>query len=163
MNPIANENDFAAIQSALTDHLLGGGTLKEVYGTSPEELEALYVLGTRLYTQGQYLQSAQVFGYLMRIDHFERRYYKAAASALQMMKSYPQAIDAWAVASYLDIDDPEPFFHTAECLLALGKREEARQGFAICVASTKDQTEWSSLHERAEALLTLLNEPGAAS
>jgi hypothetical protein len=49
----------------------------------------------------------------------------------------------------LDLGDPEPTFHTAECLIALGLPAEAREALDLVVRQTRERPERRAMHERA--------------
>ncbi|MDK2123488.1 SycD/LcrH family type III secretion system chaperone [Parachitinimonas caeni] len=153
--PITDEQ-IERLASDLTELWSIGGTLKDVYGFTPEECEAVYTLGYNLYNQGKFLDALKAFGFLLMHDHLERRYYKSFASALQMLKRYEEAIKHYSIASMLDLSDPEPTFHTGECMVGIGMIEEAKEAFDLVVRQTEKKEAYAVMHEQAKALLALL-------
>lgn len=138
--------------------LLGnGGTLGDVFGFTETDYEAVYALGHTMYTGGRYLDAVKAFGFLVMHDPYERRFVSAYASALQMLKRYQDAIAYHSMASVMDLSDPVPTFHTAECLMALGMRAEAQQALGFVIAQCNGP-ERAELKVRAQALLDLLHQ-----
>jgi type III secretion system low calcium response chaperone LcrH/SycD len=140
------------------DLLAHGATLKAIKGYTDEEFEALYTLGYNLYNQGKFAEALQAFGFLLMHDQLERRYYKAFGSCQQMLKQYEEAIRNYSMASILDLTDPEPTFHTAECMVGLGMTEEAVEALDIVVRQTKDKPDYKVMHERAKAMIGIVGQ-----
>jgi type III secretion system low calcium response chaperone LcrH/SycD len=92
--------------------------------------EQLHTAAYELYKQGLYGKARTLFEQLVLIDPLERRYWKGVASASQMSLDYDQAMHAWSMVALLDPADPHPSFHVAECLMQLGKEEEAKEALA---------------------------------
>ena len=81
--------------AAAAKSFANGATLKEVRGITNDELEAVYSLGFGYYTTGK----------------FEEAQKKAIAS--------------YGYSSFLDLENPKPQLHAAECYLALGDKGNA--------------------------------------
>ena len=60
------------------------------------------------------------------------------------------------MASVMDMKDPVPTFHTAECLAALGRLPEARDALQIVIDQSTDSAH-AALRQRASGLLELLS------
>ena len=91
-------------------------------------------------------------------DPYERRFVNAFAAALQMLEQYKDAISHYTTASIMDLSDPAPTFHIAECLIPLGMVTEARRALGFVLAQCT-RPNHAALKERARALLELLD-PG---
>lgn len=133
-----------------------GGTLGSARSFDAAHYEALYALGHNLYSASRYEDALQVFAFLSRHNHLEPRYLNAYAGSLQMVKSYAEAITFYSLASLMDIDNPLPTYHTAECMLALGWVTEAQQALDF-VLSQSDASEYAELHSMAQAMKARLN------
>jgi len=120
------------------DLLSQGAGLGTIFGYTADEYEALYALGHDHYSQQRYLDAA----------------------CMQMLKRYKEAIQYYSTASVLDLEDPLPTFHTAECFIALEMREQASEALTLVVAQCQ-QTAFAELAQRAQALLELLTGSGA--
>lgn len=147
--------------------LLAGGTLGSVYDYTDQDYEVLYALGHSLYSQGRYQDAVKAFGFLVMHNHLEPRFMNAFAASLQMVKSYEEALQYYTLASVMDMSDPAPTFHSCECLLALGRVDEAREGLEMVINQCKTPAQ-EPLKARALALRDLIarqaaGEQGAAA
>ncbi|MFC4160056.1 SycD/LcrH family type III secretion system chaperone [Chitinimonas lacunae] len=150
------EFDFESFATELVDVFAHGGTLKDIHGYTDDECDALYTLGYNLYNQAKYGDALKIFGFLLQHDQLERRYYKAFASCLQMLKRPEEALKHYTMASLFDLTDPEPTFHTAECLASIGLIEEAREAIDVVLEQTQDKPQYLALNQRATAMRELL-------
>lgn len=98
----------------------------------------------------------------MRSSHFPSSSCMRPSSAglsmprrrLQMLKQYENAIAFYSLASVMDRTDPRPTFHTAECLIALGRMEEAIDALTIVIEQSA-ASEYAALKIRAQGLMDL--------
>lgn len=153
-----NPADWAVENAgAITEHLANGGTLGQLKNIEKTQLEALYTVGLHHYEAARYKDAQKAFAFCTQNDHLERRYYMALAACFKMLDKPAEALKYYTVASMLDIKDPLPTFHSAECLLAMGMVEEAKEALEIVVRQAKDDDAKKVLHDRAEAMLATLN------
>lgn len=142
---------------AAAENLLGlwksGGTLAQAMGITSRECEAMYAHGHSLYAQGKYNDAFKIFAQLVAYDHMDSRYQLALASAMQMTRRYEEALQQYIVVTVMRVDDPIPVFHSAECLLALGRPQEARESLELVVESMCKPGEHDAVKARSEALL----------
>jgi type III secretion system low calcium response chaperone LcrH/SycD len=138
--------------------LTQGGILGDVYDYNDTDYEVLYALGHSLYSQARYADAMRVFGFLVMHNHLEKRFMNAFASNLQMLKEYKEAIKYYSFASLMDMRDPLPTYHTAECMIAIGYITEAKEALRFVLTQSKEQN-LGELHTRAGAMLNLLGKP----
>lgn len=138
--------------------LTQGGILGDVYDYNDTDYEVLYALGHSLYSQARYADAMRVFGFLVMHNHLEKRFMNAFASNLQMLKEYKEAIKYYSFASLMDMRDPLPTYHTAECMIAIGYITEAKEALRFVLTQSKEQN-LGELYTRAEAMLNLLGKP----
>ena len=100
-------------------------TLGELKGISHQELEAVYSLGFTHYRTGRYEDASKLFQFLVLFDHLNPKYWLALGAVQQVAKDYQGAIASYGYASFLDLENPKPQLHAAECFLALGDRQNA--------------------------------------
>ena len=154
--PEETEIPIEAIVERVTDTLFSGGTLGSLIGYDQRDYEAMYTLGHSHYAQGRYADAMKAFSFLVTYNPMERRYVNAFASCLQMEKRYDEAISFYSLTSVMDMTDPRPTFHTAECMIALGRKKEAKDALGIVIEQCK-KPEQEALKSRAQALLDLLS------
>lgn len=135
----------------LVELFSSGMTLGEIYNYTEQDYEVVYNLGHNLYSQGRYLDAMKAFSFLVMHNQFERRFHNAMASSLQMLKMYNDAIQFYSMASVMDLTDPKPTYHTAECMIPLGMYAEALQALELVIKQSQ-APEHAALLERAEAL-----------
>lgn len=149
------EPDVENLIAQITEAFSSGGTLGNLVGYDDQDYEAVYVLGHSFYSQARYMDALKAFAFLVMNNPIEKRFANAYASSLQMLKRYEDAIAFYSLGSIMDIADPRPTFHTAECLIALSRIEEGAEALNIVISQCKS-AEQDPLKERATALLDLL-------
>lgn len=154
------EPDIEKVATQVYDLLAHGATLKQIHGYTDDEMEAVYTLGFNYYNQGKFEEAMRLFGFLLMHDQMERRYYKAFGSCQHMLKKYTEAIRNYSMASLFDLSDPEPTFHTAECMIALGMKQEAKEALDLVVRQTAKRPEYAAMNERSAAMLKILDGGG---
>ena len=131
-------------------------TIKDLQGLTDEQIESVYSLGYNFYRAGNYKDAAKIFHYLCLEDHLEKKYWIALGAAEQMEKNYSGAVKAYAYASMLDLKDPRPQLHAAECYIALKDKENAISALTAVLEFCPDVPEKKSYRDRALALQALL-------
>ena len=102
-----------------------GATLKEVRGITNDELEAVYSFGFSYYNTGRFEDAQKLFEFLVLFDHLNTKYWFALGAVQQARKDFQKAIASYGYSSFLDLENPKPQFHAAECYLALGDKANA--------------------------------------
>lgn len=145
------------LSDQVIDLFSSGVTLGDVFQFSENDYEAVYALAHSLYTQGKFEDAMRLFSLLMASNPYEKRFANALASSMQMLGMYKPALEYYSVASVMDLGDPMPTFHSAECLIAMSLYAEARQALelVVCQSQTPDR---KALLDRAEALLSHMTE-----
>ena len=117
-----------AMQDRIADaakKFANGATLKEVRGITNDELEAVYSLGFGYYNTGKYEDAQKIFEFLVLFDHLNTKYWFALGAVQQARKDYQKAIASYGYSSFLDLENPKPQYHAAECYIALGDKANA--------------------------------------
>lgn len=94
---------------------------EETRSMAPE----LYSLGYHCYESGKYAEATHFFTTLTKIDGKNPKGWIGLAASLQMQKLYDEALLAYSTAAVLDPNDPEIFFHAANCCFSLEYVSEA--------------------------------------
>jgi type III secretion system low calcium response chaperone LcrH/SycD len=102
-----------------SSHHLKGKTLQEIFGISDLVLFCFYKVGHALYAEKAYRDAAQVFFFLTILSPFVKDYWLALGMAEKLSDDYEQALYAFAMASLMNINDPEPHLHATECYILL--------------------------------------------
>lgn len=123
------EYDVKAMEKAV-EGLGAGDPVMKAKGFSIEQVEAIYAVGLNSYKAGKYDDAEKVFRYIVYLDHTNSKYWIALGAVQQMLRQFPKAVTSYGYASFLDLHNPKPQFHAAECFLALGDKESAKSALA---------------------------------
>ncbi|MCZ6403853.1 SycD/LcrH family type III secretion system chaperone VcrH [Vibrio parahaemolyticus] len=149
-----NATDPSQMQAEeLMSFLEEGGTLKMLHDVSADTIEHIYAVGYNFFQSGKIEQAAKVFQLLSMLDHYQARFFIGLGAARQELGEYLQAIDAYSYAALVDINDPRPPFHSAECHLKLEQLTEAESGFYSAKEMSAGKSQYADLHQRAGIML----------
>lgn len=87
--------------------------------------EETYAVGYRYYENGKYQEAVNIFRFLILSESHNKKYWLGLGASLQMLKEYAKALEAYLIASSMDETDPYVFLYMSDCLIVLGKIEEA--------------------------------------
>ena len=121
MEKITEEQIAAAAKAFVKD----GATLKEVRGITSDELEAVYSLGFGYYNTGKFDDAQKLFEFLVLFDHLNAKYWFALGAVQQAKKMFDKAVSSYGYSSFLDLENPKPQYHAAECFIAMGDKGNA--------------------------------------
>ena len=139
MNDKITEDKIAAAARQFSE---GFATMRELKGISHAEMEAVYSVGFNMYRTGRYDDAEKIFRFLVLFDHLEPKYWMGVGAIQQVRKDYKSAIASYGYASFLDLSNPKPQFHAAECFLALGDKVNAASAlYALDKYCPPDTTE----------------------
>ncbi|MDG2846100.1 SycD/LcrH family type III secretion system chaperone VcrH [Vibrio parahaemolyticus] len=149
-----NATDPSQMQAEeLLSFLEEGGTLKMLHDVSADTIEHIYAVGYNFFQSGKIEQAAKVFQLLSMLDHYQARFFIGLGAARQELGEYLLAIDAYSYAALVDINDPRPPFHSAECHLKLEQLTEAESGFYSAKEMSAGKSQYADLHQRAGIML----------
>ncbi|ENJ2789502.1 TPA: SycD/LcrH family type III secretion system chaperone VcrH [Vibrio parahaemolyticus] len=149
-----NATDPSQMQAEeLLSFLEEGGTLKMLHDVSADTIEHIYAVGYNFFQSGKIEQAAKVFQLLSMLDHYQARFFIGLGAARQELGEYLQAIDAYSYAALVDINDPRPPFHSAECHMKLEQLTEAESGFYSAKEMSAGKSQYADLHQRAGIML----------
>lgn len=150
---------FSSISEQVHQFIEQGAVLADARGLTEEHMNAVYALAHNLYQHGEYDRAETLFQFLCYYNHLERKYPMGLAACRHMQRNYSGAVEAYAVAALLDVDDPRPQFHAAECFLARGDAAMAGIALEAAIETCDEQPTWQSLRTRAATLQVQLGEP----
>ena len=104
---------------------MNGSTIKELKGISNNELEAVYSLAFNYYRSGKFDEAEKLFNFLALFDHLNPKFWMGVGAVRQVKKDFSGAVQAYGYASFLDLSNPRPQLHAAECFLAMGDKRNA--------------------------------------
>ena len=131
--------DAAQIAERVKAIIKDNATLKQLKGVTNAELEAVYSLAFGYYQTGKFNEALQLFQFLVLFDHLNKKYWMGLGAVQQVLKDFQGAIVSYGYSSFLDLKNPKPQFHAAECFLAMGDRRNAASAlFALEEFCPKD-------------------------
>ena len=154
-------NDMIA--EAAQKFATGFATMRELKGITKAEMEAVYSVGFNMYRTGRYDDAEKIFRFLVLFDHLEPKYWMGVGAIQQVRKDYQGAIASYGYASFLDLRNPKPQLHAAECFLAMGDKVNAASALVAldkyCPADTQIGREYRA---KAAELRKLVGEEAFA-
>ena len=155
--------DPAKIAAGVKTLIEKGSTLKQMKGISNEELEAVYSLAFSYYRTGKFDEALKLFQFLVMFDHLNAKYWFGLGAVQQANTDFQSAVVSYGYSSFLNLDNPKPQLHAAECFLALGdKRSAASALYALneyCPTGTDIGREYRA---KAEKLREIVGEEAFA-
>jgi type III secretion system low calcium response chaperone LcrH/SycD len=109
----------------LINNIQEGCSIAAAMGISKEKLEAVYATGYQFFNQGKYEKAMKLFGFLLIHEQSDRRFFIAFGTCLQMLSAPAEAIKYLSIASVWEPSDPGPAVQISECLLSMGRSNEA--------------------------------------
>lgn len=152
-SPQAPPATLSALRQRLGEFIIQGGTLGQVMEVEADEYEALYAVAHAALQAARYQEAADTFGMLVSLNPYQTRFLQAYATSLQMLGRYEDAIVYFSLASMLDLDDPRPFFHIAQCMLARRMPEQALEALDQALPRCEHHP---ALQARAQAMRDLI-------
>ena len=123
---------------------------------SNEQLEVIYALAYAHVVQGQYAQALPVFSILATYGPTRKHYLAGLALCLEQCERYEEAISMYSLLITLFPGSPEPALQIAECLLMLGRADEAAIELERVLRSIDDAGgRYEALRPRAQVLRDL--------
>ena len=136
---------------------LDGSTLKELKGITNDEMEAVYSLAYNYYRTGKFDEASKLFQFLVLFDHLNAKYWFGMGAVQQVKRDFKTAITSYSYCSFLDLTNPKPQLHAAECYLALGDKENALSALeALDVYCPEDTEQGRTYRAKAAELRKLL-------
>ncbi len=102
-----------------------GGTIASLRGISADQLEEYYAMGYLSATNGRLEDAERIFNFVVMHNHLDARTHKALGMVRHLLGAHALAANSYVAASVLDVMDPEPVVHLAECMLAMDQVESA--------------------------------------
>lgn len=143
--------EFLALLKNAGQAVLDGKPLGEEK-INASDLQALRKLAYTHYQNGAYEKALQLFTQLVISYPLEANNWFSLASSAQMLFKYEKALIGWMMCSLFNDQDPLPHFHAAECLISIGKIDEAKKALSLFFKHKANAEVDAIIIERAETL-----------
>ena len=148
---MSTEINTDTIAEAANKFATGFATMRELKGITKAEMEAVYSVGFNMYRTGRYDDAEKIFRFLVLFDHLEPKYWLGVGAVQQVRKDYEGAIASYGYASFLDLSNPKPQLHAAECFLAMGDKMNAASALIALDKYCPPETSATGREYRAKA------------
>jgi type III secretion system low calcium response chaperone LcrH/SycD len=153
MSASVNQKQLEGAESLLK-HLAGGGALKSAAGIGNQEMEAIYAVAYNHFNSGKLDKASDLFKLLCLYDHTEPRWFTGLGTIRQAARDYQGAVEAYSVATLLDMDDPRPQTQAGYCLMALERWPEAESALEGAILTCDSAApRFDEVRKQAESLL----------
>ncbi|MDR1590606.1 MAG: tetratricopeptide repeat protein [Puniceicoccales bacterium] len=159
--PLGGNRMEGEMERILREHFrrnpLDQRTLGERFqGLEERHLEAAYAIGQELMRRGKYGKAESIFYFLALMDHLEVRYWRALGVSLWIQKKYGEALGVYLGAYFLDPKEIEVVAAMAECCMALGDREGAKEFLEQTCELFEEEGKREDLARRARVYLEMM-------
>ena len=148
---MSTEINTDTIAEAANKFATGFATMRELKGITKAEMEAVYSVGFNMYRTGRYDDEEKIFRFLVLFDHLEPKYWLGVGAIQQVRKDYQGAIASYGYSSFLDLSNPKPQLHAAECFLAMGDKVNAASALIALDKYCPPETSATGREYRAKA------------
>lgn len=128
--------------------------LKNLRAIDDSLVESLYSFAFGFYEAGKYQEALNFFILLTAVRRKDGRFWKGLGATFQLLKRYPEAVDAYSMAAFMDEKEQDPYthFHAAECLYSMNEFKRAIQALKSVKALTKGKEKYYALNKRVDVL-----------
>lgn len=124
---------------------------------SNEQIEVMYSIGHSTFMQGKLDKALNVFQLILLYRPLDARILEACATTLKRMGRFEEAIPVYgSVMVFGDMKNPMPSVHIAECLAALGRKNDSEKMLYPILDDSALDAAYTDVRRRAENLLEML-------
>ena len=135
-----------------------GKTAQDIMGFSDETMEKFYHAARELFEHDKYEDAANAYLFLVTINPFHSEYWIGLGMSAQMSGKYEEAVDAYELAAYYQLENPIPYFYLAKCFFALHDHDNALEALNLAIEYSGDQSQYAEIKQLALASKKLLEE-----
>ena len=135
-------------------HTAAPSCLQEDMNVSDETIEHFYQCGFRVYSQKNYQEAADVFFVISLLSPRRHNIWMALGLSEKELNNHAPALVAFSMAALTNMEDPLSFFHSAECYIALGEKEDAKECIEVASDLLKGKSDLES-KQLANAILSI--------
>lgn len=148
----------ASIDRRIESYLEGGGSIGDLYGVEPGQLDVLYSFAHRRFVANEIEGARQLFLALATINSHRFDAWMGLGLCYQRQQSHAAALFCLSRAALLERLDPRPSLACAASLLCIGKRDNAEMAYETAIRCCGKQKEFLALREAATAGLNKMKQ-----
>jgi type III secretion system low calcium response chaperone LcrH/SycD len=149
---IAGGSAKDTIAALLSEAANKGVMPKHALKLGDDTMEAIYGQAYNLYNQGRYKEASYIFRLLMLLDYMTPKYILGLAACLHRMKDYKNAANIYLLCGTIDVTNPLPHYHAADCYMQLEVPSLALFSLGLAITTAGDQPQFAALKERASLM-----------
>lgn len=130
-----------------------GRSPHQVLGISEEMIEYMYNYGYRLYNNGNYKRSKEVFLGLIQLMPKEPRFTLAVAASCHRLKEYDQAVNYYFQYGMQEEENPVPFYYLYDCYYQSGYVGDAEVCLLEVIRRSGNNPLYAKIKERSQLML----------
>jgi len=134
------------------------GNMPSNFTWTEAEENGLYSMAYGYYEQRRYADALQLFFILAWGKKSESRYFKGIAACYQMMGRYAEAITFFNYVYVLNLRDPTPLYHMAQCVQGMGDIYRTKQTFSAFIEHSAAISSCKDMRAHAQQVLTMLSD-----
>jgi len=109
-------------------------TLQQMFGLSEETYDSIYSIASDFFNAGQMEEALNIFLLLTNLNNFVFEPWLGLGSCWQYNKRFPEALQAFSMASLLDFQNPLPHLLSAQVYLQIENKELAKGTLELALA-----------------------------
>jgi type III secretion system low calcium response chaperone LcrH/SycD len=156
IEPGASEASKQRLIDAFKENYYGRKTFAERFKVNEELLSGTYAVAFTKYNHGMYAEARNFFNLLVLMDEYNPDYRFGMAATLHMLHEYDEAIPHYNVCTVLDLDNPIPWFHLADCYMQLEKWDLAMFALRSVVHRVKNKELFKEIQNKSEVLIEVV-------
>jgi len=157
-NPELTKEELAEHERVLNEVIINLQTPASVMGFSPQFIESLYAVAYQAFKGGDHNTALPLFKMLAQLDSDKPRYFAGMASVYYAKKEWGKAQQFFIAASFLDQNDPLPYYYAAECALQKQDLLEALFFYRGVITRAEDVPQYAALVERMKLSIKKIEE-----
>lgn len=139
------------LEDFIPNVLLKSETLQKAFGVTVGEMEELYEESFNHYQTNCYTDSATAFRWLVILNPFVVKHWMGLAASQQLLNQGEKALHSYAMAAFLDPENPMPHFHAHECYESLNNKEEAKKALDLAYTRCLANDEYEHMKPEIES------------
>ena len=140
----------------MIDHDEQVKSLQEKFKNSNRTIEIAYSLAKKLYEEGEHSKATSIFFILLLLKPKNYKIALALGVSEQKQNNYENAIEAYSVATILNINDPMPHIYASQCFYCCKKYYRAKLAINLAIKTAEQNKYDFKFIEKIKNLLDTL-------
>lgn len=138
-----------------------GETYQDMLQISNEEMQSYYSVAIEYFKNHQYAEAADCFLFLCALNPLKSNLWLRLGNAEHSLQHDEDALEAYAMATLLDANDPFPHLYAAEIYQRQNKTHESEECLNICITLIDQEPKFESLRKSVLQMRQRLNHRGS--